>query len=384
MERSELRDRFKSSPLSARKEGVRLIAVDRAFDDLRRGMPVVLVGGDAHYAVAAAERISDETIAWLNNFGGGEPFLVISAHRARTLKIKQTGSEAVAVRGSGHLAAADIATLVDPTADLDHPMRGPFVALQEQPGEELRAALMLNRLARLLPAAVMTRIGHKDDPPVLLESELLLSVSTKGVLSHETSAAESLVAVSEAHVPLVGAVKTRIIVFRPKTGGVEHLAIIIGEPSRSVPALVRLHSECFTGDLLGSLRCDCGQQLRGAVDAISEGGGGVLLYLAQEGRGIGLVNKLRAYQLQDQGYDTIDANQRLGFEADERIFLPAAKMLRNLGFNSVRLLTNNPHKVSALELNGIEVIERVSHSFPANDHNLKYLETKAKRSGHLL
>jgi GTP cyclohydrolase II len=147
--------------------------------------------------------------------------------------------------------------------------------------------------------------------------------------------------------------------------------------------LTRLHSECFTGDLLGSLRCDCGAQLRGAVEAISKAGGGVLLYLAQEGRGIGLINKLRAYRLQDQGFDTMEANERLGFESDERLYGIAARMLTLLGFRSVRLLTNNPDKVEALRAAGIEVTERVPHAFPANDHNRAYLNTKAEKAGHL-
>ena len=167
-------------------------------------------------------------------------------------------------------------------------------------------------------------------------------------------------------------------------GGIEHLAILIGDPEPKGPVLVRLHSECFTGDLLGSLRCDCGDQLRGAIAEIARAGSGVLLYLAQEGRGIGLVNKLRAYQLQDAGLDTVDANEQLGFDADERVYLPAAEMLRQLGFERVRLLTNNPEKVAALMRCGIAVIERVPHIFPANGHNERYLRTKATRGGHWL
>ena len=166
-------------------------------------------------------------------------------------------------------------------------------------------------------------------------------------------------------------------------GGIEHLAIIIGEPDPAAPVLTRLHSECFTGDLLGSLRCDCGDQLRGAIQEIAAAGAGVLLYLAQEGRGIGLVNKLRAYELQDRGLDTIDANEQLGFDADERVYLPAAQMLRDLNFARVRLLTNNPDKVSSLAACGVEVTDRVPHAFPSNRHNELYLKTKASRSGHL-
>ena len=196
-------------------------------------------------------------------------------------------------------------------------------------------------------------------------------------------AAESLSVVSEARVPLETAEHARVVAFRPRDGGIEHLAIIVGDLDPEVPALIRLHSECFTGDLMGSLRCDCGNQLRGAISEMDKAGSGILLYLAQEGRGIGLVNKLRAYQLQDAGFDTVDANLQLGFDSDERNYLPAAQMLRLLGVKRVRLMTNNPTKVAALTLHGIEVFERVPHVFAANEHNNGYLRTKATKSGHM-
>ena len=170
--------------------------------------------------------------------------------------------------------------------------------------------------------------------------------------------------VAQAHVPLEGAENARIVAFRPSDGGKEHLAIVVGEIDPTEPVLIRLHSECFTGDLLGSLRCDCGEQLRGAIAEIAKQGSGVLLYLAQEGRGIGLVNKLRAYELQDDGFDTIDANEQLGFDADERIYVPAATMLARMGIQRVRLLTNNPEKIAQLERYGIEVAERVAALLP--------------------
>ena len=203
------------------------------------------------------------------------------------------------------------------------------------------------------------------------------------IASYETLASRSLVPVSEARVPLAGAEATRIITFRPGDGGIEHLAILIGEPAPGRPVLTRLHSACLTGDLLGSLRCDCGDQLQGAIAEIARQGSGLLLYLAQEGRGIGLVNKLRAYRLQDRGADTLEANLQLGFDADERIYLPAAEMLRRLGFEAVRLMTNNPEKVAGLARLGIAVVERVPHVFPSNRHNEGYLETKATRFGHM-
>lgn len=204
------------------------------------------------------------------------------------------------------------------------------------------------------------------------------------ILAYEHRASATLRPVSRARVPLGAAEDAQLVAFRPSTGSLEHLAIIIGQPQRDQPVLTRLHSECFTGDLLGSLRCDCGDQLRGAIAVMAAAGNGVLLYLAQEGRGIGLVNKLRAYALQDQGLDTIDANGALGFDPDERFYRPAAEMLLQLGFTKIRLMTNNPEKLAALALYGVAVMERVPLAFPSNAHNEAYLRTKAVRSGHFL
>ena len=176
----------------------------------------------------------------------------------------------------------------------------------------------------------------------------------------------------------------RIVAFRAPDGGIEHLAILVGQPEQAEAPLVRLHSECFTGDLLGSLRCDCGEQLRGAIARMAADGAGVLVYLAQEGRGIGLANKLRAYTLQDRGLDTLDANRALGWAADERNFLVAATMLEALGIGAIRLLTNNPEKVAAMVACGVQVVARETHAFPANGVNDAYLATKERRFGHLL
>ncbi len=176
----------------------------------------------------------------------------------------------------------------------------------------------------------------------------------------------------------------RLYVFRPDDGGEEHYAVEIGQPPRDKPVLARLHSACFTGDLLGSLKCDCGPQLRGALAQMGAEGAGVLLYLNQEGRGIGLANKMRAYSLQDQGFDTVEANHRLGFEDDERDFRLGAAILRKMGFESVRLLTNNPAKIRMMEANGIEVTERVPLKVGHTAQNADYLATKAAKSGHLL
>jgi GTP cyclohydrolase II len=238
------------------------------------------------------------------------------------------------------------------------------------------AAVALVKLARLLPAALVARV-HPG------EVSGLLDVAAGEVLAYPADAAAALVRIAEASVPMAEAPDARVVAFRPPDGGIEHLAILIGRPEDAEAPLVRIHSECFTGDLLGSLRCDCGTQLRGAIRRMADEGTGVLLYLAQEGRGIGLVNKLRAYALQDRGLDTVDANRALGWGVDERNFLVAATMLEELGITEVRLLTNNPDKVAALQACGVNVLSRESHSFAPNGVNDQYLATKVDRLGHL-
>ena len=239
------------------------------------------------------------------------------------------------------------------------------------------AALILAKLAQLLPAMLVAEAGAVAG---------LISVSADDVLARHAQAATTLVRVAESALPLAEAEDARLISYRPADGGSEHVALLIGRPDPAAdPApLVRIHSECFTGDLLGSLRCDCGPQLHQAIRRMEAEGSGVLLYMAQEGRGIGLVNKLRAYALQDRGLDTIDANRALGWGADERDFAAAAVMLHDLGLTRVRLLTNNPEKIAALEQAGVEVTGRLRHSIAANGVNDAYLETKARRFGHLL
>jgi GTP cyclohydrolase II len=187
-----------------------------------------------------------------------------------------------------------------------------------------------------------------------------------------------------ARLPMEVSEAGRLHIFRPEDGGEEHYAIEIGRPDRNAPVLCRLHSACFTGDLLGSLKCDCGPQLRAALAQMGAEGAGVLLYLNQEGRGIGLANKMRAYSLQDQGFDTVEANHRLGFEDDERDFRIGSDILKSMGFSAVRLLTNNPRKVEMMEASGISVAERVPLRVGENHHNTNYLATKAEKSGHLL
>ncbi len=360
--------------------------IDRAIDDLRRNLPVLLLGrdGGTGAAILSAELAAETDIVLLKRLSGHKPDLVLTDKRSRFLHIPPNGEtvQRLALPDNDDIPAF-IRSLADPARDLETPLRGPFRRIREKPGAEIHATIRLLKAARLLPAALFSTC----DPariPALGEKENLLIVDPAHVAAYETARDMSLHPVTAATVPLADAPKTRLIAFRPDGGGVEHLAILIGDPRQDQPVLTRLHSECFTGDLIGSLKCDCGQQLRGAITEIAARGSGVLLYLAQEGRGIGLMNKLRAYHLQELGFDTVDANERLGFEADERVFLPARHMLDHLGIRRIRLMTNNPDKVAQLRQLGIDVVERVAHKFPANSHNEAYLATKKRRSGHYL
>jgi GTP cyclohydrolase II len=360
-------------------------AVHRAISDLRRGTPVLIVQDDIALLVGAAETLGAAGLADIASGGLGIPVLLLAPMRAAALlrrPVTQGDDQAVvALRlPAATLDPVRLRGFADPTAETLLPNE----ADQLPPPPLAGAALALAKLGRLLPALVVAPAA-----PGVADRFSLLRVPADDVLTYPTSAASSLKRVAEARVPLEDAPEARIIAFRAADGGIEHLAILVGDPEASAAAgqapLVRAHSECFTGDLLGSLRCDCGPQLRGAIKRMAEDpAGGALLYLAQEGRGIGLVNKLRAYTLQDRGLDTLDANRALGYGADERNFLVAATMLREIGMPRLRLLTNNPDKLSGLAACGIEVVGREAHRFDPNGVNDAYLDTKARRFGHML
>ncbi len=356
-----------------------LRAVDRAVDEMRRGDAVVVEGADGPALAVSVEGLTQDLLDGFEALAGSSPALAVTRTRALALGI-ETEHPALLLTAPGGVEVDRIRGMVDP---LEHAATADGLgASGAETGSRAAAAVALAKLARLLPAAVVLPLRRGGAAAVAARHDLV-RVSSRAILDYQTHAARTLAMVGEARVPLVDAEDARVVAFRPADGGVEHLAIVIGTPDQDSPVLARIHSECFTGDLLGSLRCDCGDQLRGAIREIARQGAGVVLYLAQEGRGIGLVNKLRAYRLQDRGFDTVDANTRLGFEADERIYLPAAEMLRGLGFRSVRLLTNNPDKMAQLARCGIQVEGRVPHVFASNGHNEAYLRTKAERSGHL-
>lgn len=338
--------------------------VQRALAELRRGAAVRVTGaGGEMLVVSAAETVGEGRVP-------PGAVLLLAASRAALLPLDRPSTEPmVAVRLPAEVV--DIRALADPSLGRVPPDRLATIP----PPPLASAAIRLAKHGRLLPALLCDGVADEDT----------LSIGATDIDAYPAHLATDLVEVAAAAVPLEAASDTRVVAFRPRDGGAEQVAVLIGSPPLDRPdapaPLVRLHSECFTGDVLGSLRCDCGPQLRGAIRRMVAEGGGVVLYLAQEGRGIGLASKLRAYALQDRGMDTLDANLALGWGADERDFAVAAAMLRALGFTRARLLTNNPAKVAALTAAGIAT-ERVSHLFAANGTNDAYLATKRARFGH--
>lgn len=341
-----------------------------ALDALRHGWPIVV---DGDLALLPAE----------TGFAPGvtAPAMLISAARAVTLKLANQREAAVPeapvlIHGAEPFDLAHARVLADPALDLAHPFKGPFRADPLVAPEAARAAMELARLAGILPAFLVLAEAPGEAQ----------SVGSADLAAWKEP--EHLVIASRARLPVEACEEAEIVAFRARDDLREHVALVIGQQTADRPPLVRLHSECLTGDILGSLKCDCGPQLHAALKAMADeargGGWGLLLYLRQEGRGIGLINKLRAYRLQDLGFDTVDANNRLGLPTEARDFPVAARMLDLLGVHAIRLMTNNPAKVVALREVGVTVAERVPHQLPANPHNAQYLATKRDRTGHLL
>ena len=345
-------------------------SVALAIDALRHGWPIRLDGlvtllpAETGFAPGAQSRT-----------------MLISAARAVTLKLANQREAAVPeapvlIRGAEPFDLPLARALADPALDLEHPLKGPFLAEPIDRPIMAAAAMELARLAGILPAFLV-------DPAPVGEAQAVCAADLDCWKD-----SQHLTIATRARLPVAAAEDAEIIAFRSADDLREHVALVIGEQRSDRAPLVRLHSECLTGDILGSLKCDCGPQLDAALRAMADeaasGGWGVLLYLRQEGRGIGLINKLRAYRLQDQGFDTVDANNRLGLPTEARDFPVAARMLELLGVRAIRLMTNNPAKVSALQATGVQVAERVQHQLPPNPHNARYLDTKRDRTGHLL
>lgn len=346
----------------------------RARADLRMGVPVVLGEG---LVVLAVETLTDGRFDHLRTMTDA-PVLTITGRRAETLKARPYDGDIARIVLPDYATITWARSIADPADDLNHPMKGPFQTLRDGAAGPHRAAILLVKAARLLPAIISVEV---DDPKAFAAEHNLTLVTAASVMNEAPTAMHRTI---HARLPLDVSEAGRLHIFRPDDGSEEHYAVEIGNPNRGKPVLTRLHSACFTGDVLGSMKCDCGPQLRGALAQMGAEGHGVLLYLNQEGRGIGLTNKMRAYSLQDQGFDTVQANHRLGFEDDERNFEVGAEILRMMGFTQIRLMTNNPRKVEKLSACGLDVVERVPLKIAPGRHNASYLATKAAKSGHLL
>jgi GTP cyclohydrolase II len=338
----------------------------KAIDALRRGWAVAVMGGTDTIGLIAIETCSDVA---------GTSGIMLSASRAATLKLANQFAAAdtalpVMIARPADLDMSLALAIADPALDMRYPMKGPFLAQALPDAGAAKAAMELAREAGLLPAFLVV-------DPALADAH-----TTSADVAAFQDAGQLRIA-ARARLPVSASSDAELIAYRSTADAADHVALVVGKRDGSTP-VVRLHSECLTGDVLGSLKCDCGPQLHEALHQIAGAGWGVLLYLRQEGRGIGLVNKLRAYALQDQGFDTVDANIRLGFAVDARDFAVAAQMLRLLSVDRVRLLTNNPEKVAGLEAEGVAVVERLPLKIAANPHNAQYLETKRDRTGHTL
>ncbi len=353
------------------------LEVDRAVGELRRGRAIQIVDGHASLLVAAVETIQPPLFDRLVAAAGGKTALLLTHERAEATGLASANAGIVAIRFNGATQLEALRSL----GGLSSPLFTNPVTLEAAPfsgsAELVAAGFQLAKAGRLLPAL----IGFERES---FTDSSLVTVAVADIEHNAGFVRHTLKRTSQSRVPLADAEESRIALFRDEHGLGEHVAVVIGNPDFAGIVPVRLHSACLTGDLLGSLRCDCGEQLRTAVGRIAELGGGVLLYLDQEGRGIGLANKLRAYAIQDTGLDTVDADRHLGFHADERNYDVAAALLEELGVSRITLLTNNPQKISALREHGIEVVGRLPLVATTNSHNERYLRAKRERAGHLV
>jgi len=359
---------------------------ERIFSELRRGHQIIIRDQKGRAAIMRAAEFAD--------FGKIVPQEAIYSGELLCLTAQHVASW-------GRTVSADIACFSSPVSMLSDQDILSSIIGQNDAGRQIEhllaekkdslpeLACRILRAAKLLPAALMARCASSEPAFInrLAESYELAVIDYYEIAELATVREPKLNISSRARLPLSAADNSEIVMFREDGGTEEHFAVIVGAPEQGgndpVP-LVRLHSQCVTGDVLGSLKCDCGQQLHSSLQMMNEAGYGILLYLEQEGRGIGLLNKIRAYALQDKGFDTVDANHRLGFNTDERVFAPASAMLKALDCRQIKLLTNNPDKISQLASFDIDIISRVALSISPNSHNKAYLDTKRNRTGHLL
>ena len=350
--------------------------VSRIYTDLRLGIPVIISAEDEHLVVPV-ETLNQTRFDLFRSLAT-DLRLVVSSRRAKTLKMSPYDKGLARIEVPTDRNLEWLKAVADPSKDLIYGIKGPFVQMRGGDTKVENLGLLLSKTAKLLPAILTITLKASE-----IKTDNLTSIEITDLISFfdQDPTSREIIA---ARLPTETAEFGKLHVFRPELDGPEHYAMEFGEIDRNSPVLVRIHSACFTGDILGSLKCDCGAQLNEATRQINMNGSGVLLYLNQEGRGIGLANKMRAYALQDEGFDTVEANHRLGFEDDERNFKIGASILKELQINSIRLMTNNPKKIELLEENGINICERVALKIKKNKFNAHYLGTKAKKSGHLL
>ena len=345
------------------------ISVERAIAELRAGRPVIVTDGDRAGLIASAEAIGDELALALADLANGHAHLVLPATRLDRLGVSRQ------TPGSIALPRIDLERIATLSLKVDAKAYAPIGATSVID----RAGLELAALALLIPVLVVVPLTTQT-----LAGEALQSVRAEAIEHYRRGSAAKLAIVSRAPVPLEGAEKTEFVVFRGGEGLRDQVAIIVGTPDMSAPVPTRLHSACLTGDLFGSLKCDCGDQLRDTVKEMAANGGGVLLYLDQEGRGNGIANKIRAYALQSKGFDTYEADAVLGLGMDQRGFDFAADMLRQLGISRITLLTNNPAKIDAMRRAGIDVTAHRRIFGRETADNVHYIATKRDRAGHLV
>lgn len=356
----------------AERDHEALFSVQTAIASIRLGEPFIIDDGGVFHLCLGVDGITENTLSsFLGEQIGRSPLLILSSERGDALGFDKSTPISMS------LAANDTADSLMAIA-ASHPAKVSRRPIFEQ--ADAQAALDLLMKAQHLPACLFY-VDIANAAARIARGVTVISKNTIAI--YERARVKSLRRKSEAPIPVRGGINTRMVVFQYATGETE-IALIVGQPDLSRELPIRIHSACATGDIFGSERCDCGDQLRLAIERLDAMGGGAVLYLDQEGRGIGLVNKIRAYDLQNQSLDTVDANRTLGFADDMRNYEVAASMVRALGWRSVSILTNNPNKVNALQEYGLEVVERVSHQAPMNKNNSHYLRTKAKRSGHML
>jgi GTP cyclohydrolase II len=345
------------------------VAVERALSEFRSGRPVLITSASDAITALPVDGMTEAMLVAFHLLSRPvRPFLLVTARRARAMGVEASGPTGIAL--AEFCSASEIFSLATATR---LSCRLELVPAGAGAGAAIQLAKHALRLPALLIRAGNSAAVHTCEPP-------LLAVPAEAVAQYASAAALSFAA--EATIPLSG-FSARFVAFRDGRGGTP-IAVVAGSPDLTQPVPLRLHSACLTGDVFDSRRCDCGDQLRLALMQLAQHGGGIVLYLEQEGRGLGLANKIRTYQLQDGGLDTVDANGVLGFDDDERDYGIAVRMLQLLGCTRVRLMTNNPGKLDGLSRAGIEVCGRVPLHGPINPDNRRYLAAKATRSGHQL